>query len=219
MAASSNDPTTGAPVFLDSDAPDPAVNPKQVAEFAAHVGTRPIGSTAERTAYAYAREGLGWYDTNLDAEFLHNGTGWKMTPGRPSMCILDKNIAQNSANGTVVVTWDNTGAVVDTDNYYSTAQNTRITVPFAGVYDVSYKIRTSGQLPLTTVLKVNGSTIVNRGTGSDVGATGAASNVAVTVPLVLAAGDYITLDLGSTGVLALGTAGLSFMSVRFVGEV
>lgn len=76
MASSSNDPTTGAPIYLDSDAPDPAVNPTQVAAFAASVGTRLIGTTAERTAYAYAREGLAWYDTTLDALYMHNGSGW-----------------------------------------------------------------------------------------------------------------------------------------------
>lgn len=76
MASSSNDPTTGAPVFLDADAPDPAVNPTEVAAFAASVGTRLTGTTAQRTAYTYAREGLEWYDTTVDAVYLHNGTGW-----------------------------------------------------------------------------------------------------------------------------------------------
>ena len=76
MAYSSLDPSTGAPVFLDSDAPDPAVNPSQVAAFAAEVGTRLIGTTAERTAYAYAREGLRWFDTTTDKEYLYNGSGW-----------------------------------------------------------------------------------------------------------------------------------------------
>jgi hypothetical protein len=76
MAYSSLDPTTGQPVFLDSDAPDPAVNPSQVAAYAAQVGTRLIGTTAERTAYSYAREGLCWFDTTLDQEFIYNGSGW-----------------------------------------------------------------------------------------------------------------------------------------------
>jgi hypothetical protein len=80
MAYSSLDPTTGAPVYLDSDAPDPAVNPSQVAEYAAQVGTRLIGTTAQRTAYSYARDGLCWYDTTLDREYRHNGTGWVAQP-------------------------------------------------------------------------------------------------------------------------------------------
>lgn len=76
MAYSSLDSTTGAPEFADADAPDPAVNPTQVAAFAAQVGTRLIGTTADRTAYAYAREGLRWWDTDTDSEYLHNGSGW-----------------------------------------------------------------------------------------------------------------------------------------------
>lgn len=76
MASSSNDATTGHPIFDDADAPDLAVNPTEVAAFAAEVGTRLIGDTADRTAYTYAREGLGWYDTTLDTEYLHNGSGW-----------------------------------------------------------------------------------------------------------------------------------------------
>lgn len=76
MAVNSYDPTDGHPVFLGTDAPDIKVDPTKVSEYAAEVGTRLIGSTAERDAYAYAREGLGWYDTDLNQEMIHNGTGW-----------------------------------------------------------------------------------------------------------------------------------------------
>lgn len=76
MAVNSYDPSDGHPIFVDTDAPDIKVDPTKVAEYAARVGTRLIGSTAERTAYAYAREGLSWYDTDLDAEFIHDGSGW-----------------------------------------------------------------------------------------------------------------------------------------------
>lgn len=77
MAASSYNATTGAPEYDDADAPDLAVNPTEVAAFAASVGTRPIGDTTARGAYAYAREGLRWYDETEDFEYLHNGSGWK----------------------------------------------------------------------------------------------------------------------------------------------
>jgi len=76
MSSSSNDPTTGAPVFDDEDAPDSAVNPTEVAAFAASVGTRPIGDTSDRAAYAYARDGLAWLDTDTRKEYVHNGSGW-----------------------------------------------------------------------------------------------------------------------------------------------
>jgi hypothetical protein len=77
MASSSNDPTTGAPVYLDTDAPDPAVNPSEVAGFAASVGTRLIGSTTDLNAYGYGRDGLRWYDTTLKCEYRHDGTSWR----------------------------------------------------------------------------------------------------------------------------------------------
>lgn len=78
MAVNSYDATTGHPIFDDSDAPDIKVDPTKVAEYAAEVGTRLIGSTAERTGYSYAREGLRWYDTDESAEFLYDGSGWKL---------------------------------------------------------------------------------------------------------------------------------------------
>lgn len=78
MAYSSLDPVTGSPVFLSGDAPDPGVNETQVGEFSAQVGTRLIGTTTERTAYVYAREGLRWWDTTLDREFIHDGSDWRL---------------------------------------------------------------------------------------------------------------------------------------------
>jgi len=77
LASSSNDPTTGAPIFADADAPDVAVNPTQVAAYAAEVGTRLIGDDSDMTAYAYARNGLQWYNTTDDILYQHNGTDWK----------------------------------------------------------------------------------------------------------------------------------------------
>lgn len=76
MAADSTNATTGAPEFDGAGAPDTAVDLTLLGAFAATVGTRLIGTTAARTAYAYAREGLEWYDTDLDAVYLHNGSGW-----------------------------------------------------------------------------------------------------------------------------------------------
>lgn len=76
MASSSLDALTGHPVFADGDAPDVAYNPTEVAAFAASVGTRKIGTTAERNAFAYGREGFEWRDTSLDRTYIHDGSGW-----------------------------------------------------------------------------------------------------------------------------------------------
>lgn len=76
MAASSYNATTGAPEYDDADAPDVAVNPTEVAAFAASVGTRLIGDDTSMGAYAYAREGLQWYNTTDKATYVHDGTDW-----------------------------------------------------------------------------------------------------------------------------------------------
>jgi len=76
VAADDYNETTGAPEFAGTGAPDTAVDLTLVAAFAALVGTRLIGTTAERNAYEFAREGLRWYDTDTDTEYLHNGSAW-----------------------------------------------------------------------------------------------------------------------------------------------
>lgn len=78
MAADDYDETTGAPIFAGTGAPDTGVDLTLISAFAAEVGTRLIGTTAERTAYDYAREGLEWYDTDEDAVYRHTGAGWKL---------------------------------------------------------------------------------------------------------------------------------------------
>lgn len=78
MAADSFDSTTGAPIFAGTGAPDTGVDLTLLGEFAAKVGTRLMGTTAERTSYSYAREGLEWYDTDLDAVYLSDGSGWQL---------------------------------------------------------------------------------------------------------------------------------------------
>lgn len=92
MTASSFDPATGAPIFDDADAPDVAQNPTEAAAFAGRVGTRLIGTTSERVAYAYAREGLRWYDTTVEGEFIHNGSGW-VCGDAPRTEVVSRNIS------------------------------------------------------------------------------------------------------------------------------
>lgn len=77
MAASSYNATTGAPEYADTDAPDAAVNPTEVAAFAASVGTRLIGDNTTMGAYGFAREGLQWWNTTDDTLYQHDGSSWK----------------------------------------------------------------------------------------------------------------------------------------------
>jgi hypothetical protein len=94
MAYSSLDPTTGAPVFLDADAPDPAVNPTQVAAFAAERGNLLRGTTAEMNAFEYPDEGLYWSSTDDGGLYRYTDGNW------------DTLIAENSAvEATVASGW------------------------------------------------------------------------------------------------------------------
>lgn len=69
--------TDGYPTIAASDPPDVPVHMNAVAAYAAARGTRLIGTTAQRTAYAYKKKGLRWFDTSNNTDYIHNGTGWE----------------------------------------------------------------------------------------------------------------------------------------------
>ena len=81
MAVDAFDQTTGAPIFLETGAPEIGADNTAVAEFAASVGTRLIGTSTQREAYEFQRRGLAWFDTTLGREFLHDGESWKESYG------------------------------------------------------------------------------------------------------------------------------------------
>lgn len=111
MTASSFGPR-GEPEFKDGDAPDVALNPTQAAKYAALVGNRRIGTTAQRNAALTESvslttpgvwEGLKWLDTNEKAEYtlLDSGTGlgWRRQTMMSSGVFLG---AVNSAGNTAI---------------------------------------------------------------------------------------------------------------------
>lgn len=80
MAVDSYHPVDGHPTFTDEGATDLAVDSNAVAQFAAFVGTRAIGTTAQREAYAYARDGFRWGDRTDKKEYEWND-GWVVVGG------------------------------------------------------------------------------------------------------------------------------------------
>lgn len=118
--------------------------------------------------------------------------GWYPMAGNTPRCKVVKNIAQTGGTSTYVITWNNAGAVQDRWGMYSTANNTRITAPVAGLYRVNYMIRTSGTSARTTTIRING-VATNLATGQ-VGTVGAATSPAQTAILSLAAGDYVEIQ-------------------------
>jgi hypothetical protein len=212
--------TKNQPQYLGTGAPATAADQNEIANYAADVGNRKVKTAAERAALSGADvwDGLEVFESDTGRAYLRISGGWKRTADKLSLCVVEKDIAQNTSAGTVTVTWNSTGAAIDTDSYYSTGTNTRVTVPFTGIYEVTYKARIASTQALTSDLKINGVS-APRGASSDVGASGAASCVAATVLLSLAAGDYLTLDITATGASALATTGGTFMSAEYLGQV
>lgn len=82
MAVNSYDPTTGRPIFVDTDAPDIKVDPTEAAKYAADVGTRIIrANLAALDAYGYKRKGLKGFALDTGYEYVHNGTAWVTASG------------------------------------------------------------------------------------------------------------------------------------------
>lgn len=88
MASSSRNPVSGAPIFRDEDAPDPAVNPTEVAEYAATVGNRGVGSTAQRNAWPYMKEGFAWGDTTNGNEYVVKNGAWAELMGGGTIPVI-----------------------------------------------------------------------------------------------------------------------------------
>ena len=83
MAASSTRGPKGQPRFPATDAPDLGVDEEIVADFAAAVGNRRVGTTAQRLALAGVDlyEGLAFGDTTLKAELKVIDGSWKQVLG------------------------------------------------------------------------------------------------------------------------------------------
>jgi hypothetical protein len=77
LTTSTFDSTDGHPVFAESKTPQFGSDLTQVAEFAATRGTRLVGATAGRTAFAYPTLGLLWRDTTDGFTYEWDGSGWE----------------------------------------------------------------------------------------------------------------------------------------------
>jgi hypothetical protein len=83
MAVDSIDPVDGHYIFSDAGAPDLGVDSTEVSKQAVKLGTRLMGTAAQRVAYAYARAGLGWQDTD-GSKFAWTFDGSDWVPDRVS---------------------------------------------------------------------------------------------------------------------------------------
>lgn len=105
MAASSFG-TKNEPQYADADAPDLALNPTQVAAYAAKVGNRRIGTTTERLAATGADvwESLIWGDTTEKADYKRIGTAWeRMADSPPNLQIQAETARTYATNESAVL--------------------------------------------------------------------------------------------------------------------
>jgi hypothetical protein len=116
-----------APAFPEEDAPAAGADLEEVARYAMRRGNFFKGTTAQRNAWVtdgYAREGHAWYDTTLNREFRHNGTGWAQQP----IIKFGRDAGGTDVNGFRVVTHGmgiTPAEVLITDRVSGAAQNSR----------------------------------------------------------------------------------------------
>lgn len=189
MASSSNDPTTGAPVFADGDAPDLAVNPTEVGSYAADVGNRIVRDAAGMAAYAYARDGLKCYNTDDGFEYLHNGTGWNLV-WTPRIKLRVYSVGAVTANTDITF-----GTIAeDTDAGWA---STQYTIPVEGDYMIHTALKANGSGFSGTgsvAIRKDGTTIAR---GRNVQSGVAFDGVTLTIIEPCLAGDVITIQHGS----------------------
>lgn len=107
MASNGVNPTTGAPRFPVTDAPDVGVDEEIIADYAVFRGGLLRGTSAERAAFAYPTEGLYWQDTNsTKLLYRYVGSSW-VVQGGSNIAVTVSGVSDTSTAGTdVVKTWD-----------------------------------------------------------------------------------------------------------------
>lgn len=158
--------------------------------------------------------------TDLGLEEMYYNGGWKLLPTRFVGARLRKNIAQStSTSANTSVTWNSSGAEYDTDGLYSTGTNTRLNIPYAGIWLVSFTLRASGTLGMQARIGINGSADTSTEWGSG-GASGGATTVGGTDLLSLSAGDYIYVghEMFTPAGSSFNTAACRFQA-QFMGQI
>lgn len=162
----------GQPQFSDTGAPDTAVDPTKVGEYAGAVGNRMVGTTTQRNTLTLlwagfsggAWEGLRFYDTTLGVEYIRIGSDW--VPAQTSG--LTCRVVRSSATPTIsssaytdlstTANWSTTGPAAQ--NVGFAAYNNGITIPVTGVYRVGYSLTSQANIAYLTGVTVNKSTSV-----------------------------------------------------------
>lgn len=135
------------------------------------------------------------YRLDLKMEQVYRDGIWKNQPSRPVSAQVQKNVTQPLAAGPTAITWNNSGAQHDTDSFYSTGNNTRLTAPFDGLYRVSFTLysNSASSIVVTSYPYKNGSSLGYGTAPARNGVSGAAVGVTNTFLVALVAGDYLEI--------------------------
>lgn len=101
--------TKNQPLFTEAGAPELATDANLISNYAAKVGNRRCGTTTERNAATGSDlwEGLEWYDTTLNQQFIYDGSGWSTSQNIYAQAAGVESMPFSSGenNHTITVTW------------------------------------------------------------------------------------------------------------------
>lgn len=169
-----------------------------------------VGTNAQRLAIPLAQrfEGLTFYTTDTRITWVYDSATWKNRSR--SLCSYTTSTPAPAA--TFIPSWTDAGRITDTNSYWNVSSPTRITIPFTGIYEFTYSLRTNGVAGMSVGPQVNG-TAVPRLAASSSGVSGAATHVQFAGVESFNAGDYITLNTtyGTSGGSATYRIGLNYL--------
>lgn len=173
--------------------------------------------------FPFPVDGLTAYVVSERTVWRYVAGDWKRTAdGRPILARLTTSVANAWATASTAFRWGGTPAtpIVDTDGMFNPGQDTRLTVPFDGLWEISFNLLSSGVLSARASIHISGSSTETIITGSAFGQAGAGTNPSGSGILALTAGDYVEVRhvSPSTGSGAWNAAACS-MSAKYLGEV
>lgn len=181
------------------------------------------GTNSARTSFSGAdlHEGITWYTTDTNLMWVYRDSAWKILGGggRPILCRVTKSIAQNLASSQTI-TWTSSSPSLDTDGFYSTGATTRLTIPYDGIYRVSYTLNSnSDSSKVTANVYRNGSLYaVGRGVGAGSADAGASAHDYVIGSF--SENDYLEVQVSVTGASGAwnSNSGACAFSAEFIGQ-
>jgi hypothetical protein len=216
MAVNSYDPTTGRPIFIDTDPPDIKVDPTEAAKYAADVGNRIVRpNLAALEAYEFKRAGLEGVAEDTGAVYGHNGSGWGSRAPRIGM-------RRSTQTGTVSssVYTDLSASSFWVEEYRSDMPEYSggITVPASGVYEISYTVSAvQGLLVGVVVNKSTGISVADLKLVATSTTVQGVATASTSGKVALSAGDVVRLFgiAGAAGATWRTDAGLSSFQVEW----